>query len=97
MKLFRTILCIAFSASAALAPEYQRIREIDAIVNNGEVMDALGNGEPFDKVEYIARDRYRVTAGNCSVEVRIADDPDRDREVAGARQFVMFVGEAKCS
>jgi hypothetical protein len=101
MKRFHALACLAclavsVPASAALAPEYQRIREFEAILTNFEVLDALENGEPIDRIEHVSRDLYRVTAGNCSVEVMLADDPRADPEVAGPRQFVMQVGEAEC-
>jgi hypothetical protein len=84
----------ASSASAALAPNYQRLAELRAVLQhpgvNGALQDAV-----VDRVEYVRTDLYRVTAGRCHVDVRIVDLPV-PRGVVGARRFDVRPGPRVC-
>ena len=89
-------LQLAAPAQAALPPEYQRIREFEAVLASHEIVDRL-KYEPIEAVEYVRTDLYRVTAGACSVEVRIVSDPAPEEEGwVGPRPFHVEVGEAVC-
>jgi len=84
----------ALPASAALAPNYQRLAELNAVLNNSSVASAFGM-TPIDRVEYAGPDLYRVTAGRCRVDVRIIGLP-MPRGMVGARRFETRAGERIC-
>jgi hypothetical protein len=84
------------SAHAALAPEWQRLAEFSKIVSSPELVDNFPNRAPVDRIERIADDLYRVTAGTCSMDIRIVDKPVRD-DVAGPRRFELAYGKAACA
>ncbi|TWT13720.1 hypothetical protein [Reyranella sp. CPCC 100927] len=90
------LLVSAASSQAALPPYWQRVKELEAIVNSAEVADKLGRA-PIDQIERPADDLYRVRGGTCTVEVRIVDDAGR-REPgwAGPRRFKLDVGKSTC-
>ena len=68
------------AARAALPPYWQSAREITAIVNDGQVHDAL---------------KYEVRTERCTLKVKIVDKPAKPGLV-GPRQFDIDVGEATC-
>jgi hypothetical protein len=81
-------------SSAALAPNYQRAREL------GEVIDAVAatSMDPIDRVEFVDADLYRVRYGSCTVDARIVDVPPEpsSEPVAGPRDFEVVLGDPKC-
>jgi hypothetical protein len=81
---------------AALPPQYQRQRELLAIINDMEVLDAFGF-DGIDAIERVARDLYQVRGGKCVLEVGIEDLPNTHGEGwAGPREFTIVVGEPTC-
>jgi hypothetical protein len=86
----------AMPAQAALAPNYQRLAELRAVLENPGVAGAFGVMEPIERVEYVSPDLYRVTAGRCRLAVRIADLPT-PRGMVGARHFEARPGRRVCS
>ena len=81
-------------ASAALAPNNQRVAELQAILDDSAVVDAL-KVQPIDRVEFIKADLYRVTAGVCHVDVAIVDMPVEEGLV-GPRQFKIEIVDRTC-
>ena len=75
---FSTAMLTAAPASAALPPNYQRLAELRAVLALPEVGRAFGL-EPIDRIEYVARDLYRLSAGRCHLDVRIVDLPTTQR------------------
>lgn len=82
-------------AQAALAPNYQRIAELQAILDDPAVVDAFNVSQPIDRVEILKTDLYRVTAGPCHVDVAIVDVPDNEARV-GPRQFKIKIVDRSC-
>ena len=83
-------------ALAALPPQYQRQRELQAILADNGVADAFGV-EGISAVEYVEPDLYRVTGGACSLEVKIVDAPTSHGDGwAGPREFALELGEPVC-
>lgn len=84
-------------ADAALPPQYQRQRELAAIVESPDVLAKLG-GRPIQAVTLIAPDHYRVRSDRCELDIRIGDDPPTASEPArpGPRRFRLVVGEPDC-
>jgi len=88
---------VAFAAvpvSAALAPNYQRLAELRAVIAHPGVNSALSDS-PIDRVEYVRTDLYRVTAGRCHVDVAIVGLL-MPRGVAGPRRFEVRPGRRIC-
>jgi hypothetical protein len=85
----------AAPAAAALAPNYQRLVELQAVLEHPGVIGAFGTMEPIDRVEYASPDLYRVTAGRCRLDVRIVGLP-MPRGMVGARRFEARPGRKVC-
>jgi hypothetical protein len=84
----------ASPAAAALAPNYQRLAELRAVLDNPETNAAL-QGAVIDRVEYVRTDLYRVSAGPCHVDVVIVGLP-MPRGMAGPRRFAVRPGRKTC-
>jgi hypothetical protein len=89
------VLSTVSLAQAALAPNYQRIAELQAILDDPSVVDAFNVSQPIDRVESLKADLYRVTAGSCHVDVAIVDVPDKEQRV-GPRQFKVEIVARSC-
>ena len=93
-----TALCCALAsaspAAAALAPNYQRLAELRAVLQHPGVNAALQDSV-VDRVEYVRTDLYRVSAGRCHVDVAIVGIP-LPRGVVGARNFDFRPGRRVC-
>lgn len=85
----------ASPAGAALAPNYQRLAELRAVIEHPGVNSALQDAV-IDKVEYVRADLYRVSAGRCHVDVRIVGIP-LPRGMVGARRFEVRPGQRVCA
>lgn len=89
-------MIFAVPALAALPPQYQRAAELKAIIDNDDIPAAFPGGTPIDRVEYVSNDLYRVTAGKCSLEVKIVDQP-MPEGLVGPRRFELSVGKVECA
>lgn len=92
------VLLMAAPAFAALPPVHERAREMTAILNSPDLNRALGANRPVDAIERVAPDLYRIRAGDCSLEARIADRP-RDPSAPlrmGPREFMVELGPLAC-
>jgi hypothetical protein len=87
------LLAASAPAQAALAPQYQRQRELMAIVGNPEVLQQIGM---IEKVEAVGPDRYRVSSDRCTLAVTIKTAPRTAEVLVGARQFTVNVGARSC-
>lgn len=86
------VLCSA-TAMAALPPQYQRLAELRAILDDSRVAGAFSG--PIDKIERIADDLYRLTADTCTMDVAIKDNPSRVN-VVGPRSFFIDPAPMAC-
>jgi hypothetical protein len=86
-------LSAAEPAAGALAPNYQRLAELRAVLDTSEVTAA--RGAPIDRLEYVRSDLYRVSAGRCHVDVAIVGLP-MPRGMVGARRFEARPGRRMC-
>jgi hypothetical protein len=91
---FSAAALAAWPAPAALAPNYQRLRELSAVLEHPGVVAAFGQ-TPIDRVEYVRTDLYRVSAGRCRLDVRIVGLPT-PRGMVGARRFEARPGRRVC-
>ena len=85
----------AACASAALPPYWQSAREIQAILDDPRVHDALEYQEPILSISTTGDDIYVLTTARCRVTITIIDKPQAE-VIVGARQFDLEVGEAQC-
>ena len=90
-----TAILTALPAAAALPPNYQRLAELRAVLEHPGVAGAFGVMEPIDRLEYVAPDLYRVTAGRCHLDVRIVGLP-MPNGMVGARRLEARPGERVC-
>lgn len=84
----------AAPAAAALAPNYQRLAELRAVISHPQVAQAFGSN-PVDRVEFVRTDLYRVSAGRCRLDVAIVDLPT-PANVSGGRRFEARPGRVRC-
>ena len=92
-----TVCCLALllaasQAAAALAPNYQRARELTAVI---DAVAAAVPRYPIDKIISQGRDRYAVVAGKCTVIARIIGLPSKPGLV-GPRQFEVRLDKPDC-
>ena len=90
-------LCVATAlpALAALPPQYQRQRELEAVLN--AAVEALDIGNPVDRIEMTAPDVWEVTGGNCHMSVSVVDAPtEHEAGWVGPREFAVETGEVVC-
>jgi hypothetical protein len=88
----------ATSASAALPPQYQRVLELRAILDDAGVAAAFDLTHPIDKIEHVGQDLYRVSAGSCTMDIAIKSDPKRALPPGwtGSRKFILDRGAFTC-
>ncbi|OCP00749.1 MULTISPECIES: hypothetical protein [unclassified Ensifer] len=86
------LLLAANQATAAVAPNYQRARELIAVIN---AVAAAVPKYPIDKIVSQGRDRYAVVAGKCSVIAKIIGLPSKPGLV-GPRQFEVELDKPDC-
>ena len=91
------LVTAAAGAQAALPPYWQRLREIQAILDSNELAQKLRD-TPIDRIERPGEDLYRVQAGPCTLDIRIVDDPAGSTRPAmpGPRRFHIEAGEPTC-
>ena len=82
-------------AIGALAPQYQRLAELRAILNDPKVTDRFDINHPIDRVEWVTPDLYRVTGGACHLDIAIHDQP-RSQPIAGPRAMVLVPSALTC-
>jgi hypothetical protein len=91
------LLGVAAEARAALPPYWQRLREIQAILDSNDLAQKLRDA-PIDRIERPGEDLYRIQAGRCTLDIRIVDDPAGSTQPAmpGPRRFHIEAGEPAC-
>ena len=83
------------AAHAALAPNYQRLAELKAILAHPQLLSAFAVSDPIIRIEYRTTDRYLVVTAKCQLPVRIVDRL-RTNGLVGARQFDVVPGTVHC-
>lgn len=80
------------AADAALAPNYQRAKEMSAVI---EAVAEQFPRHPVTKVIYQDPDQYQVIAGPCSIRAKIVTRPQKQMMV-GPRQFEVRLSPQRC-
>jgi len=93
-----TAMLLSATANAALPPQYQRPKEIKAILDDAKVLEAFNASHPIDKIERIEPARYRVSSGSCVMDVTLVDDPavKHPPHWVGSWDFVVQAGTLIC-
>lgn len=84
-----TALCFSISASAALAPYWERAKELATIAQDDGVATAM-NGHGIEAIRYVATDEYEISGSSCTVTVALETIPPPPH-VIGARRFTVNV------
>ncbi|MFK4819268.1 hypothetical protein ACI0FS_03650 [Ochrobactrum quorumnocens] len=87
-----SLLLITTSSQAALAPNYQRAKELTAVI---EAAAAALPQYPISKVIYQKEDQYQIIAGPCSLRANIVPSPMKNGMV-GPRQFEVKLSQSRC-
>ncbi|MBN9047787.1 MAG: hypothetical protein J0H18_19305 [Rhizobiales bacterium] len=86
------LLMIATTANAALAPNYQRAKEMTAII---EAVAEQVPVHPISKIIYQRPDQYHVIAGPCSIRATIVSKQQK-KMMVGPRQFEVKLAPQRC-
>ncbi len=81
-------------ARAALAPNYQRLAELRAILEDPAVIAAFGVA-PIARIAHVGPDSYLVASETCQLSVRIVGQP-LPSGMVGPRRFSVSAGKANC-
>jgi hypothetical protein len=84
----------ADAGMAALAPNYERLRELEAILGSQDLQQKLG-AEPIQGIEATGPDNYRVWTARCSITVNLVSTPSNP-PIPGPRQFAIQIGDPQC-
>jgi hypothetical protein len=92
------LIVAAGPASAALSPYYQSIAEIQRILDDPRLSDALPGQQAIMSITTTGTDVYEVKTARCAVTVTIVGIPPKEGEpiMVGPRQFDLQFGEGKC-
>jgi hypothetical protein len=92
------LIVAAGPASAALSPYYQSVAEIERILGDPRLADALPGQQAIVSIASTGSDVYEVKTARCAVTVTVVDIPPKEGEpiMVGARQFDLQFGESKC-
>ncbi len=85
-------LIVATSVKAALPPYWQRAAEISAILNDRPLAGALKN-KPVDRIEWRSAGLYRVSTGQCRIDVKAVEERQTR---PGPAKFRIEAGRATC-
>ena len=93
-----TLIVAASPAFAALSPYYQSIAEIERILGDQRLQDALPGQQAITSIVSPSADVYEVKTENCTVAVTVVDVPPKAGEpmMVGPRQFDLQFGQATC-
>jgi hypothetical protein len=89
------LLSMLSVARAALPPQYQRQKELAAIIADDEILAKLGR-RVIDRIEHVGQDLYRISTESCSLDVRIVSDRDARPGFVGPRRFHLAIGAPAC-
>jgi hypothetical protein len=92
------LIVAAGPAAAALSPYYQSIAEIERILGDPRLADALPGQQAIVSITMTGNDVYEVKTARCAVTVTVVGIPPKEGEpiMVGARQFDLQFGEGSC-
>lgn len=86
------VAAFATTADAALPPQFQRAKELTAVID--AAAGVLG-ARPIESVYRVEDDLYRVETAGCVLDVRIEGLP-MPQGMVGPRRFKAVPGEPEC-
>jgi hypothetical protein len=91
-------LLLSAAAHAAISPQYQRPKEMRAILDDAKVLAAFDAAHPIESIARIEPAHYRVSSGGCTMDVTLIDDPAARRppHTYGTWAFVVKAGALSC-
>lgn len=98
VSLASAAMLLSVTAEAATPPQYQRPKEMRAILDDAKVLRTFDATRPIERIERVEPARYRVSSGNCSMDVSLVDDPAirRPPHWYGSWAFVVQAGSLSC-
>jgi hypothetical protein len=89
---------LSAAAGAAVPPQYQRPKEIRAILEDAKVLEAFNATHPIEKIERIENAHYRMSSGACFMDIALVDDPSvkHPPNWYGSWTFVVQAGTLIC-
>ncbi len=88
------LLSLSLQSIAAVAPFYQSVNEIDAILKSDKVASELGGLEAIQGVKKI-KNGYLISTESCDLEVGIKSKP-LPKGMMGSAGFTLKIGKADC-
>jgi hypothetical protein len=92
------LIVAAGPAAAALSPYYQSLAEIERILGDPRLAEALPGQQAIISITTTGTDVYEIRTDRCTVTVTIVDIPPKEGEpiMVGARQFDLQFGAGSC-
>lgn len=94
-----TLALASGPADAALPPQFERVKEMHAILDDVAVGKAFGLNHPIDKIERVETARYLVSSGPCVMQVDLVSDTTAKHPAGpwyGAWAFTVKAGPLIC-
>ena len=92
VSVFVGIMMTATSANAVLAPDVEKAREMNAII---DAVTKEVPSHPVTRIIYRKRDQYMIIVGPCSIRATIITKRQRAGMV-GPRQFDVKLSSKRC-
>jgi hypothetical protein len=91
-------MLLSVTADAATPPQYERPKEMRAILDDAKVLAAFDAAHPIDGIARVEPAHYRVSSGKCIMDVTLVDDPAAKRppHTYGSWAFVVKAGPLSC-
>lgn len=85
------------AADAALPPQFQRVKEFRAILDDATIAKAFGAANPIDRIERTENAHYQVSSARCVMDVTlVSTDTKRSKPWYGAWSFAVKSGPLVC-
>lgn len=79
-------------ASAAMAPAYERQRELVTVIQNPDVVARIG---VIERIEAVAPRTFRLWSKGCVLDVAVVSEPGQE-PMAGGGQLRVSAGAPQC-
>ena len=83
-------------ALAALAPQYDRLAQFQAVAGDSKIADALSEHGLITGIDRLEDGSFRVWTENCSVPVTLEAVPPKEGTV-GPTTYKTTIGKASCA
>jgi hypothetical protein len=90
-------LSISGHADAAMAPQFERWSELQAVMADRSIPMKLYAHGAVERLEVTPQGSYRFWAGNCYVEATVTVQPSPGMTAPGRTGLRVWVSEARCA